>query len=671
MLRFNRLVCENFMPYLLEELSFPEGTGIVIVNGQNGHGKSSLLEALRFVLLGEIQSGKGPNGLFKAINTEGFAKGNHACKVTLDVDYLNNNYKIIRLYSPKKGKLNPRSGSDYDSPKVQVIHEGGRVLSEDEQTKLLAKIMSKNVARFYLFDGELLDEYNRILSGEKTSESSSIKKSIEDILGLPILTNTRDHLQILLNEWGTTIAKIGSKNINTQQYAATATQQKNDMETARKEADKAKVKIQETEEEIKQINDILDSSREDIQNTERKISCQLQLDGYQNQLQEYQDDRAVELKKAWLPMLYPILSEKQNSLSNEHQKYIAYQAKIDERNTLIDKIEKSLDAGKCTQCNQILGIQAIDELKQRLSECNIEEKPGWNEEDIQEMTNTLSKDLECIRDYMEQYNPDIEPSLKRLDSRISDCLQQIDNKNVELQNINKLLEASDLTQDKLKKLRTSLSKAHDIKAIWEGEQKTNLKKAEIAEENWKKAMDKLAECGSKSDELNIAIEKQKKIQKIFNLFEKGIDDYRNKKREGVEQVASDIYRQMSSLGYVGGLHITEDYGVVPYDLSGEKLPPPSSGYAHLEAFALIGGLHKNVPIKGPLFLDTPAGRLDKSNTRNLIQCIPQLSEQVILFIHDKEFDSEELHYYLSESILSEYTIEKISGTESRIKKVER
>ena len=102
MLRFNRLICENFMPYVCDEMSFPEGDGIVIVNGQNGHGKTSLLEALRFVFFSKIQ---GSNDLFACVNSEGFQNGNYEAKVTLDVEYLGEEYKIIRRTLQKRIKL--------------------------------------------------------------------------------------------------------------------------------------------------------------------------------------------------------------------------------------------------------------------------------------------------------------------------------------------------------------------------------------------------------------------------------------------------------------------------------------------------------------------------------------------------------------------------------------
>lgn len=670
MLWFKRLFCENFLPYVKEEFSFPEDKkkGIVIINGQNGHGKSSLLDALRFVLFGELQNDKSKNSLFNAINREGFANGKYDCKVSLHVRYLDQDYQIIRTYAPKKGKQTPKSGADYDPPKLQVITGEGYVMSEEEQTKLLARMMNRNVARFYLFDGELLDEYNQILSGPKLNESNKIKESIENILGLPILTNTRDHLEILLEEWNQEITKIAKENKNTEQIAAIVTEEKKNIDYYTNQIDNANDKLIDINNKIDDIERKLNNSRDDIENINKKESLQKSLIQINENIDDNISERAKLLKKAWAFMLYPLISEKENELNAEYTNYTDIFARIQERASLIQYLHNSLSRGVCTQCGQELNNEAITSIKKQLDQYNSDRanNKNENEQEIQTKKKDLENTFECIKKYREQYIPNFREGLEKLDNNINDLECKRDMTLVELNNVEKMLRELHVTDSNIKSLYKDLDTEHQKKREWEYALAENKKKFDDAKEKYDAANKRLGEYANKEKNLQKAMVKKEMVEKILKIFEGGIEIYRTKKREDVEKVASEIYCKLSTFDYIGGLHITEDYGVVPYNTSGKELPSPSSGYAHLEAFALIGGLHKNVPIKGPLFLDTPAGRLDKSNTRNLIQCIPDLSDQVILFIHDKDFDSKDLHYYLSDEIVAEYTIEKISETQSCI-----
>ena len=56
-------------------------------------------------------------------------------------------------------------------------------------------MLPKDVARFFLFDGELLDQYAELLITESDT-GRVISEAIEHILGVPVLRDARDHLTV-------------------------------------------------------------------------------------------------------------------------------------------------------------------------------------------------------------------------------------------------------------------------------------------------------------------------------------------------------------------------------------------------------------------------------------------------------------------------------------------
>ena len=98
------------------------------------------------------------------------------------------------------------------------LKENGSLLSPDARAHVLKVIMPDEVSRFFLFDGELLQEYEELLL-EGTEVGSKIKDSIETILGVPVLTNSAIDSQSILDDYRKEKNKIAQSNAQTQKIA--------------------------------------------------------------------------------------------------------------------------------------------------------------------------------------------------------------------------------------------------------------------------------------------------------------------------------------------------------------------------------------------------------------------------------------------------------------------
>ena len=83
---------------------------------------------------------------------------------------------------------------------------------------------------------------------------------------------------------------------------------------------------------------------------------------------------------------------------------------------------------------------------------------------------------------------------------------------------------------------------------------------------------------------------------------------------------------------------------------------------------MIGALHKNAPLRGPIIIDSPFGRLDPQNKKNMIRTLPSMADQVILLAYTDEIDNQTARKELGNNLLAEYSLKRISSMHTEIEK---
>jgi hypothetical protein len=157
------------------------------------------------------------------------AAGTYGFTVGLSLRYEGDDFDLMRVATPKVGA--PQSDEDFTS--TVSLRRGGMVLGPTDKTALLRAMLPKDVARFFLFDGELLDQYAELLISESDS-GRLISEAIEHILGVPVLRDARDHLVVLASTANRASAKEASKHQKTEAMG-NALQIANDIKEAHEE----------------------------------------------------------------------------------------------------------------------------------------------------------------------------------------------------------------------------------------------------------------------------------------------------------------------------------------------------------------------------------------------------------------------------------------------------
>ncbi|MDD9998689.1 MAG: AAA family ATPase [Rhodospirillaceae bacterium] len=302
MLTLRRLEIEGFGPFADRAvLTFPEQQGVTVVYADNMRGKTSLMNAIRYAFFGEIQ-GRGEHSLsyISACNRDLVATGKYGFTIGLSLRHQGIDFDLMREVIPKVDV--PQGDQDF-TPTVS-LRRGGVVLGPADRETRLRAMLPKDVARFFLFDGELLDQYAELLISESEA-GRVISEAIEQILGVPVLRNARDHLSALASAISRASAKEASKYRKTQAIGI-ALQTANDTKEAHEhERDRKATELQELQAQREEIETELRHQGTLAAAVERLDRARTELEVARNT----QDVKATELKIAMKDAWRTVLEE--------------------------------------------------------------------------------------------------------------------------------------------------------------------------------------------------------------------------------------------------------------------------------------------------------------------------------------------------------------------------
>jgi DNA sulfur modification protein DndD len=158
------------------------------------------------------------------------------------------------------------------------------------------------------------------------------------------------------------------------------------------------------------------------------------------------------------------------------------------------------------------------------------------------------------------------------------------------------------------------------------------------------------------------------LQDSADVFAAAIERYKANLRARVEKTASKLFRSMTTeKDDYTGLTINSNYGLTIRHRDGGAEHHRSAGAEHVVALALMGALQKNAPLRGPIVMDSPFGRLDGGHTSNVIQTLPDVAEQVVLLVYKSEVDKTRMRELLGSALVREYELHRVDSRQTRIR----
>jgi DNA sulfur modification protein DndD len=658
-MKLKELTITNFMPYKGEQkVSFPQHDtqNVMLLFGDNMRGKTSFLNAMRWGFYGNAV-GRHLRKISRRnlVNIEAATEGDWSMSIGLKFDDKDKEYEIRRRIEKKSHVSQPRTDADFEESinlRIDGVHQSGDIVENQ-----INQVVPEEISRFFLFDGELLQEYENLLV-EGSEQGDKIKEHIEQALGVPALIHGRDEFSSLLKDARRMQAKDAKKNTELKRFA----EQQNQLEIKMRsfENDLKDLETQRFDAQ-KQVDDIDD----DLKNTEAVQRKKIEQEGLtsernsaENQLLNLENEQRELLKSAWQDVLHGCVTP---FLVNAQQRRNALQGAASTKAVLISKIRTlstSLDDTTCPTCMQDMPDASIQSIKNQITSLKAEEE--LTEDNPEEMgaLNTKIDQLSKIQSQGEgrrlrqnvAKQRQLQVQLIRVETLLDELEEEI--REFDTAQIMRQREKRDRLVGQLSRLNSDIAK----------------RKADIDKNN--KEQDHIATLISKSaggqgQKSSIRVNLYQDLESVFT---KSIGLLRDSLREEVERFATAAFSELTTEKTYSGLKINQNYGLSIVDQAGRVLKERSAGAEQVVALSLIDGLNRTARKAGPIVMDTPLGRLDPKHRSNVLKYLPKMADQVVLLVHEGEIDPDRDIENFADRIGARYRIERISATESRIVK---
>ena len=664
MLHFKRMTLRNFGPYKGEQpVDFTDKSGVSIFWGNNGRGKTTLLNAFRYALFGVVQR---RNGILKNLsemeNSEAATEGYHGFAVILEMTNDGDSYKLTRQFAPRAGVTEPAGEEDYE--KVLFLEKNGSILSPEERDHELNTIMPEQVSRFFLFDAELLQEYEELLEVD-TADGEQIKNSIEKILGVPILQNGVRDVEYCLSKYDQQKARAATNDDKTVQFGQ-------ELEVLSANIEEHQNIIKEKQADLSDLitkRGILEGRMQETDKLRnwiiQKNETEKNKEKAESELAEVQSKLRATMKNAWKGILLTTVRDINESIEKEEHELESKKQKRNVAERFIIEMKKAIAERTCPVCGQEVSADIVTHLQEHINE-STSEYSGLSEEERERLyrLQSYSSRIRILSDDVTDVKSDVaflEERRDKLQIQISEYRQEIEELREDIERYGVDAEDADVL---------SISKQHseveqEIRDTRRGIDVENKKLQEYRDNKEKvsKAIDKMAG----SADYRIASKRYELCSHIFNIFDESKTKYRERLKKNVEKDATELFAQLTGDKDYIGLRINDSYGLEIIHKSGRTVPGRSSGYEHIVALSLIGALHKNAPLRGPIIMDSPFGRLDPTHKANIVRTLPSMAEQSILLAYTGEIDAQVARKELGQHLLREFKLERVSSMHTEIK----
>lgn len=660
MLRFRKLEITNFGPYQYTQIvDFPSEDGVVIIWGYNGFGKTTIMRAIRYALWGNIFDEHGnKESIASFVNHDAIERGEDM-SIVLHLEYDNHYYILTRSLERRPGT----SGTnDADYTLDVFLQKDSNVVSPSERDHFLKSAIPEDISRFYLFDGEVLQQYENLL--KSGNDNTLIKDSIEDILGLPILEISKDNMSLVCKEYSDAYNKVSTADSRTRQAGEKIQKLEEKEEEINASIEDLEKDLAKAVEDLSHVDTQLENT-ETYRNFTKDIkSCDELISTWQENLEDEKDLARDGLDSLWEAHFKAVVDAEIRRKENEKDFLDETISKQTEekvfRDILTNIVSKHPTGCNCPICDSIIDDKVISHINNILKTESTTIDP-----DARKRHSQLDAEIRILKGLKwEDHTEVLKASLNKIEKLNTQIkLKEFEKERLENERrkikvdsddktIEGLMPEHDRLTDLIKTYREGIANAH--KDIDDNKSAIEKLRAQIKKNQSNTALD-------------VAQNELDKCQSICNLFDEAIDKFKLNLKENVQRDATEYFTSVAHNADYKQLSINEEYGLEILTSNGVKVPHRSSGYIQVVAISLIAALHKNAPISGPIVMDSTFQRIDPRHKSNILTSLPNLGRQVIVLAYPEEIDDTTARNALKGKLRKEITLEQLSSFNTIIK----
>lgn len=630
-MKFDSLVIKNFRQYYDEnriDFSRSKDLNVTVIHGENGSGKTALLNSFLWVLYGKVNLPEPEKIVNERVEAETEVGNTIEVMVNLTFAHDERNYSVTRRQVLRKwSDSDVRAEKGEESFCLDYIDTDGRTITPGNPQEIVNRIMPPRLSSLFFFHGEDIDRLS------KEENSGEIQEDIRNIMGLTILERSILHLGKVAKRFESEMEKYGSE----------------ELKELIEEKKKSERRHQELEDQRSTLYDNLEALKEEKREVDEKFK-KLEKAKERAEKRERLESELKDIKTS----ISEVVERIRSLCSEKAYLTFAYEPFRRTRQILEEKRERG-------ELPTSIKRQLVDDLLQmHLCICGrrlIEGTESYNMV-TKWRERAGSKGLEgsaaVIASVLKEYPDKKQEFLRDLRSRLKKRDNLIDKRRELEERISEIGKGFEKDEEEIKELE---KKRRDIETeIDETNQKIGINKNEIEK---KKEETEIAEKNIERTKIRkkkglIAQKRFIVCNKTEEYLEQLFERFAKKVRERVQLKVGDLYSKFVHKPYWA--HITDDYELKILKNVGPYTEPVgmSTGERQIASLAFIGGLveiakeryeekKEAVYFKGglyPIIMDSPFGYLDKGYRKAVSEGIPRLAEQVIVLVTDTQWEGD-------------------------------
>lgn len=611
---------------------------VIVIVGENGRGKTTLLSAFNWVFYDEVLPPLNVKGLLnykrqKELNISEQAEA----FVTIIFEEDGIEYEISRKLEFQKRidgsvvLLNNKS-----IRKIAKIEENGNILELNYNITADRLLIPKDLSGFFFFDGERISRLAKI-DGKK-----EIKNAILNLLGISYIDYAQDHLEQIKKSLTKDQKKLCRNNADEIEIGLKHTETENYIENITKEIDEKKISIEKSNKNIERLDLIIKTSNiESVKELEKRNK-----------------EVAEQLKNS---------TEKLKIIEKNIKQHIAYNLKYYLMHNYIEDVEKLLDVKrKEGRLPANIKDTFIDDLIKRGScicgTCLKEDSLEYNNvKKLREQAGSRELDdayydLKNIIGIVKEQHSTFFIKLNELVQDREQLKNIIFNSKEELKLNEKQLQNMDIDEV------SSASASRELLKI-EVEQLTKrlgvledeLERKKTEKISLEKTLNSIATVNKEVEKLRKKIRTTEKIITVNTRFK---EMFTEMVREELDFRIKDVFAKITNKSYRAPV-LTKDFELKIVnnindnikDYSDMKEEILSTGEEQITSLSFIGALVSYAKDKRddmimskltceeyPIVMDSPFGNLDEVHTQNVAKNIGKLAAQVLIVVSKKQWE---------------------------------
>lgn len=632
-----------------QHLSLAQGTSNVsLIFGENMHGKTSLLNAIRWCLYGSAINRQGKAIPARdLINILAVRNGVATTSVELIFEVDGSKYQLLR-------ELDTTSGSPIDSTTLKI---DGRLTDGGKIEAIIENLIPKQISQFMLFDGELLRNFENLVVAVGSQQANGIKNAIEETLGIPLLRRAFDNTEYVVSEFKKESKNELQRNANTRMISGKINELELKIETYKKEIYELETTLESYVSNLSELDEALHDTEEAIRLIERKKALQSELLSRKDEQIEIQNNLKQLSSNLWLVPLKKAVNAQIESYKEKLRSVNDMSSAQSSKTVEMLKLERSLEHSNCPTCGNILSPDKIEDIKAQLTLLKDEISNSGNLEELKFELMTNIKKLEFSSDtpdetekYKVNYDRDIklEHEILGIENRIYEIEQSL--KGVDEQNSLSVRKEYDTLNREIGVIEKDIKDHAKLLEDCENEIRAIRKSKDFQE------------ISENSD----ALLKTEISEQIRDVLKAAIALYRDEMRSNVERRATETFQNLTTEKTFDKLVINESYGL-SLVVDGTTVNR-SAGAEQIVAMSLIESLNYHGRRTGPMIMDTPVGRLDVKHRKNIMEYLPTVVTQLAIFAHSGEL-TEESDLIDPCLVGARYRIERVSTFQSNLVRI--